>query len=95
MESVLKDLPGIFCSLVPEGTLPGNPNDSRVDIGAESFVVEVLHLESRNPRHQYTLQAKRLERSIAKKDLEILLDTKLNMNQQCALVVKCQSWAIL
>ncbi|KAK4824377.1 hypothetical protein QYF61_014037 [Mycteria americana] len=50
--------------------------------------VEVLHLERNNPRHQYMPVVSCLERSFAQKDLRILVDKKLTMSQQCALVAK-------
>lgn len=38
--------------------------------------------------HQYVLSADRLESSLAKEDLGVLVDTKLNMSQQCELAAK-------
>jgi len=38
--------------------------------------------------HQYTLGTTQLESSLAAKDLGVLMDTRLNMSQQCALVTK-------
>lgn len=49
---------------------------------------EVLHLGRSSPRHQYLLGATLLESSSAEKDLVVLLDTRLNTSQQCALAVK-------
>ncbi|GAB0206125.1 mitochondrial enolase superfamily member 1 [Grus japonensis] len=46
---------------------------------------KVLHLRRNDPRHQYMLRATQLESSLAEKALGVLVDTKLNMNQQCAL----------
>ncbi|GAB0182112.1 cAMP-dependent protein kinase inhibitor alpha [Grus japonensis] len=43
---------------------------------------EILHLRRNNPKQQYVLEANHLESSFAEKDLGILVDTKLNMNQQ-------------
>ncbi|KAK4828607.1 hypothetical protein QYF61_000059 [Mycteria americana] len=47
-----------------------------------------LTLSQPKPAHQYMLGATQLESSLAEKDLEILLDTKLTMSQQCALATK-------
>ncbi|KAK4810852.1 hypothetical protein QYF61_008824 [Mycteria americana] len=53
---------------------------------------EVLHLGRNNPMHQYMMGADWLESSFAEKDRggggSVLVDTKLNMSQQCALVAK-------
>lgn len=46
---------------------------------------KALHLSRHNARHQYMLRADQLEGSFVEKDLEVLLDTKLNMSQQGAL----------
>ncbi|GAB0180750.1 mitochondrial enolase superfamily member 1 [Grus japonensis] len=49
---------------------------------------KILYLESKNPRRQYMLGATDLESSLAEKDLGVLVDTKLKVSQQCALVTK-------
>jgi len=48
----------------------------------------VLHLWSNYPMHQYGLGADLLESSSVDRDLGALVDDKLTMSQQCALVAK-------
>ncbi|KAJ7400205.1 hypothetical protein BTVI_107419 [Pitangus sulphuratus] len=48
----------------------------------------VLHLGKNSPRYQYRLGTNRLERSSVEKDLGVLVDNKLSMSQQCAMVAK-------
>ncbi|PKU47387.1 rna-directed dna polymerase from mobile element jockey-like [Limosa lapponica baueri] len=48
----------------------------------------VLHLGRKNPKNQYRLEVDLLESTTEEKDLGVLMDNKLPMSQQCALVAK-------
>ena len=48
----------------------------------------VLHLGRNNCMHQYRIGGYQLERSSAEKDLGVLVDSRLAMSHQCALVAK-------
>uniref|UniRef100_A0A8C8VNF4 Reverse transcriptase domain-containing protein n=1 Tax=Pelusios castaneus TaxID=367368 RepID=A0A8C8VNF4_9SAUR len=49
---------------------------------------KVLHLGRKNPMHCYRLGTDRLSSSAVEKDLGVMVDGKMNMSQQCALVAK-------
>ncbi|GAB0179864.1 mitochondrial enolase superfamily member 1 [Grus japonensis] len=48
----------------------------------------VLHLGRNNPKHQYRLGVDLLGSRSVEKDLRFLVDSKLSMSQQCAVVAK-------
>jgi len=48
----------------------------------------VMHLGRNNPTHQYRLGVDLLESSSVERDVGVLVDSRLTMSQQCALVAK-------
>ncbi|GAB0209913.1 mitochondrial enolase superfamily member 1 [Grus japonensis] len=49
---------------------------------------QVLHLGWNNPMYQCRLEVHWIKRSLAEKDLRVLVGNKLNVNQQCDLAAK-------
>ncbi|PKU45217.1 hypothetical protein llap_4478 [Limosa lapponica baueri] len=79
----------------PEGCATIQQDLDRLESWAERNLMKfnkgkcrVMHLGRNNAMHQYTLGADLLESSSVEKDLGVLVDNRMTMSQQCALVAK-------
>ncbi|PKU40345.1 rna-directed dna polymerase from mobile element jockey-like [Limosa lapponica baueri] len=79
----------------PEGCAAIQHDLNRLESWAEKNLMRfnkgkcgVLHLGRKNPRHQYRLGVDLLGSTTEEKDLGVLMDGRLSMSRQCALVAK-------
>ena len=57
-------------------------------MGSSAFLNRLLHLGRGNPGYLYSLGKDLLESRIVEKDLEVLVDEKLDMSQKCAFAAR-------